>query len=71
MKYENFYLDKKKIGRLDQLAQLVRITWDGDLISKSERDHLVKEGFAAMSNGFNIITPLGIEYLHNSKILIP
>ena len=65
MGYDNFYIkpDIPKVP-LDQLIQLVRIVWDGDLISKSDRDHLVEIGFATRSEGFNIITTRGIKYLH-------
>lgn len=55
----------------EQLCQLLRITWDGDLVSKSHRDRLVKDGFAEKAAGYNIITPAGIRHLDNSKLIQP
>lgn len=64
MSYEKFYIkpEPPKVP-LDQLLQLVRIVWDGDLISKGDRDSLVEMGFATRCEGFNIITRRGIKYL--------
>ena len=31
-------------GRIEQLLQLLRVTWDGDLVNKVERDILLKTG---------------------------
>ena len=70
--YENLYVLPKyrnQSGGLEQLKQLLRIVHDGDLINKGERDELVKLGFAQRANGFNIITPDGIEFLKKSKII--
>lgn len=54
----------------DQIMQLLRITWDGDLVSKSDRDELVRRGLAVKTNGgYNILTKEGIEYLHNNNYL--
>jgi hypothetical protein len=50
--------------KLDQLIQLLNCTEDGNLISKSDRDFLVGNGYAAKSSGYNIITWMGIHYLH-------
>lgn len=36
-------------------------TWDGNLISKAERDALVDRGFADRWNGWNFLTQEGIE----------
>ena len=47
----------------EQLIQLLRIVWDGDLISKTDRDSLVKIGYVERANGFQIITGEGIRYL--------
>ena len=68
--YNSFY----KTGNintvpLEQLLQLLRIIWDGDLISKSDRDTLVKMGYATRANGFQIITGEGITYLVESGII--
>ena len=54
---------------IEQLQQLCRVTWDGNLISKTARDNLVKIGYATRGNGFNVITPLGIQVLNNLKLL--
>lgn len=58
-------------GKTEQLVQILRITWDGDLISKGYRDDLVKEGLAAQGAGYNIITPAGIKFLADKKIITP
>lgn len=36
-------------------------TWDGNLISKSERDALVERGFVSRWNGWNFLTEEGVE----------
>lgn len=58
-------------ARLKQLIQLITPVWDGDLISKSDRDHLVKIGWADQSAGWNIITLRGIGILVSLGILKP
>lgn len=35
-------------------------TWDGNLVSKSQRDALVDQGFADCWNGWNFLTQKGI-----------
>ena len=46
---------------LEQLAQIFNgAVWDGDLISKDDRDRLVKDGLVDRSEGYNIITPDGV-----------
>lgn len=52
-----------KRNLLESLMQLTQLTSDGDLISKTERDELVKKGLAIRSDGFNIITQEGIAVL--------
>lgn len=52
-----------KRNYLEQLMQLTEITADGDLISKSDRDELVKKELATRSSGFNVITIEGIALL--------
>lgn len=47
----------------DQLVQLKQLTYDGDLISKDDRDALVKHGMVTKSNGYQVITAKGIRYL--------
>lgn len=72
--YDRFYVNpsRKINGIREQLVQLLRVTWDGDLISKTHRDECVKFGWAIRTNGgFNIITKEGIEYLYSEKIIEP
>lgn len=55
---------KLKNGFVEQLFLLFKgVTWDGDLISKVDRDELVKAGLADRKRGYNFITAKGIEYL--------
>ena len=53
----------KSKTRIEQLQQLTTVTWDGDLISKTDRDELVKCGFAKRVLGWNYITEEGIRTL--------
>ena len=55
--------------RLDQLAQLITATADGDLISKDARDSLMASGLVARSFGFNYLTPEGVKTLANLGVL--
>lgn len=57
--------------RIEQLKQLATVTWDGNLISKSNRDELVKSGLATRFNGWNWITLEGVRTLENIAILRP
>jgi len=50
-------------ANLEQLKQLTSVTWDGNLISKTARDELVKTGLVARVKGFNYITEDGIKTL--------
>lgn len=50
---------------VEQLKQLLRVTWDGNLISKRDRDELVKLGYVDRTEGYNFITKKGIQYLIN------
>ena len=58
-------------GRLEQLLQLLQITFDGDLVNKTERDALLQMGYCIKSEGFNIITPEGIKLLSNLGLIHP
>jgi len=73
--YSNFYKTKQAEsakGRTEQLIQLLRITWDGDIIDKSQRDELVKSGLAQRAyGGFNLITEKGIQYLSEMGYIHP
>ena len=50
---------------LEQLFQLRNLTWDGNLISKSNRDELLKKGLIIKSEGFQVVSSAGI-YILNS-----
>lgn len=56
---------------IEQLKLLITATWDGDLISKDARDHLVKVGLVQRAYGYNWLTEKGIEYLVNLRLLQP
>lgn len=52
----------------EQLKQLLTATWDGNLISKTDRDYLVTTGYAQRRKGWNIATPWGVEVAANLKL---
>jgi hypothetical protein len=55
---------------IEQLQNLCLLTWDGNLISKSDRDELVKAGLACrIEGGYNLITQKGIQYLRDLRLL--
>ena len=43
------------------LKQLVTPTWDGNLISKSARDKLIRGDLVTRVHGWNFLTPRGVE----------
>jgi len=53
----------KDIYRSDTLMQLFvhGPTWDGNLVSKAERDALLKSGLCERWNGWNWLTGEGVE----------
>lgn len=53
----------------EQLSQLITATWDGNLISKHDRDELVIDGYVCRGSGFNVVTPKGIKLLDELKQL--
>jgi hypothetical protein len=64
MKTKLYFDELSNQPHVAQLQQLTCLTWDGDLIGKSWRDTLVKNGLAQRFNGgWNLITEKGIEYL--------
>jgi hypothetical protein len=68
--YKNYYKAEAPTPvPTEQLLQLLRIVWDGDLISKTDRDTLVKMGFVERSCGFQIITGEGIRYLNANGLI--
>lgn len=48
-------------SRTEQAVQLLTPVWDGDLISKPDRDALVKAGLADKVDGFNMLTRRGLK----------
>ncbi len=55
---------------IEQLQLLCMLTWDGNLISKSDRDKLVNAGLAQrFDGGFNLITAKGVQYLYDLGLL--
>ena len=64
-------LPKSLISCEDQLKQLMQVTWDGNLISKADRDNLVLYGFAQRYKGWNLITIAGLSYLSDHKLIHP
>jgi len=54
----------KVSGRLEQLLQLRTATWDGNLISKIDRDQLYNYSLITRTiGGWNVISEEGIEVL--------
>lgn len=64
MKYQTPAFDSATAKPIEAcLMQLMQVTWDGDLISKSDRTWLVEAGLAVRHDGWNMITPKGVLYL--------
>lgn len=59
--------------RVEQLIQIFNgATWDGDLISKQDRDALVKAGLVSRADyGYNIITSKGVDYIVELNLVSP
>lgn len=69
---KSYYTELSNQPIIEQLQQLTHLTFDGDLIGKSERDELVSKGLAQRINGgWNIATKEGIEYLERGKFIHP
>ena len=60
-----------RTGLLEQLQQLTSLTWDGDLLSKDQRNKLVDKGYATKVSGYNIISPSGICLLSDLELIKP
>lgn len=74
MNYDNYYKTKAaehQSGIIEQLLQLTRIVFDGDLVNKSARDHLVELRFAQRMHGFNLITEKGLATLLDLGLIHP
>lgn len=55
---------------IDQFRQIVKgPVWDGNLIGKSNRDELVKNGLVARTMGWNFLTKEGMEVAVKLKIV--
>lgn len=54
---------------IEQLQQLTCLTWDGDLISKSETRSLHILGYIDRWDGWNLITRQGVDYLQQLKFI--
>ena len=59
------------IPRLAQLTQLRTITWDGDLISKHDRDELQRAGLVERAHGYNFLTTEGVRFLYVLGVIQP
>lgn len=47
---------------METFRQIVaRPVWDGDLVSKTERDRLVKVGVVFRKDGYNCLSALGVQ----------
>lgn len=55
--------------KIEQLKQLISVTWDGDIIGKETRDELVKAGLAQRHLGYNWLTAKGVEYCETLDFL--
>jgi hypothetical protein len=55
---------------IEQLQLLCMLTWDGNLISKIDRDRLVQSGLVQrFEGGLNLITAKGVQYLYDLGLL--
>lgn len=69
---KNYYKENSEQTTVAQLQQLTHLTHDGDLISKSERDKLVRSELAYRPNGgWNLVTEKGIRYLEDLGFIAP
>ena len=56
-------------GEIEQLQQLTKVTWDGNLISKDARSQLRKKGYVDSINGWNFLTKKGVKTLVELRLL--
>ena len=54
---------------LEQLYQLRNLTWDGNLISKGDRDKLFDKGLIIKSSGYQVINEAGISISMSLEML--
>lgn len=58
--------------RIESFLQILNCpVWDGDLISKSDRDELVRHGYVKRAHGFNFISEEGIGVALALGLLLP
>ena len=56
-------------GDIDTARQLLcGAVWDGDLCSKSSRDHFVRNGYAFRADGYQTLTEKGIQAYEEWKV---
>lgn len=56
-------------SEMEQLKQLIRVTWDGNLIDKYARNRLVARGYARHFDGWNFLTKAGVQALVDFGLL--
>lgn len=54
---------------LEVLRQLRMTTWDGNLVSKTGRDSLVRRGLAIRFNGWQVVSAMGLTILETLGML--
>lgn len=63
-------MDKSKIETVYHMATKGMV-WDGNLISKSCRDDLVKYGYVSRYSGWNFLTETGVKLAHDMGLVKP
>lgn len=67
MRHRNLTIDPDNSGlghtTIPQLCQLLSATWDGNCISKTCRDELIRKGLADRVDGWTVITIEGLRML--------
>lgn len=56
---------------IKQLQKLCFLTHDNDIFNEKSRNILASKMFIVRKDGWNIITSLGIEYLHKNGYISP
>lgn len=56
-------------SEIQQLCQLIEVTFDGKLLSKDARNKLVGRGYAQKLEGWNWLTETGVKALVDSGFL--
>lgn len=59
-------------SRIEQLTAFTKgPVWDGDLISKTDRDRLYQDGYIERFSGWNFLTQHGVKTLVQLGLLLP